>query len=462
MKKSIIFVICFISCFFLLSCEPGISKNEHICNWVLMETINPTCTETGIKSFKCSICEKVKTEEIPSTGHTPIEGESKVIQPTCSEEGYTLLKCKNCDEYYTDVTSYVSALGHILSNEEYDSYPPTCTEKGYTRRICTRCELPVIDESSYINELGHSLGDGIITKESTCSEFGEKTYHCSVCDADVIELIPKLFHQWDEGIVLEDYSCSSTGMDIYKCKNCDATTNRETKAAHHWQLNKSSGVMECSICGHAMQVGDIGPAGGYVFYDKGRYLDGWRYIEAAPNDLRVINGVPYADSFADGYDASNGTLVSLFAVEAYYHDDEFRYSNGTSTFDSNCTSPDIGKGKQNTDSLYELVKDRPKAAIQYCKELHCNGYSDWFIPSFEELKQLKTALFDPFSYGNRKIIFSDDYGDYLSSTESSNSPRFVCGLRFYSYWEFDSLRMYYDDHGNGGMGLQCVRPCRYL
>jgi hypothetical protein len=28
----------------------------------------------------------------------------------------------------------------------------------------------------------------------------------------------------------------------------------------------------------------VGPAGGFVFYDKGRYSDGWRYMEAAPEN----------------------------------------------------------------------------------------------------------------------------------------------------------------------------------
>jgi hypothetical protein len=32
----------------------------------------------------------------------------------------------------------------------------------------------------------------------------------------------------------------------------------------------------------------IGPGGGYVFYDKGNYDDGWRYIQCAPYDIGEI------------------------------------------------------------------------------------------------------------------------------------------------------------------------------
>jgi hypothetical protein len=32
----------------------------------------------------------------------------------------------------------------------------------------------------------------------------------------------------------------------------------------------------------AYKIGDTGPAGGFIFYDKGYNSGGWRYLEAAP------------------------------------------------------------------------------------------------------------------------------------------------------------------------------------
>jgi len=103
----------------------------------------------------------------------------------------------------------------------------------------------------------------------------------------------------------------------------------------------------------------IGPASGSVFYDKGNYSDGWRYLESSPIDAGTV---------------------------------EKDYLKGE------CTggSASIGKGKQNTDLILAMHitdnDDGAGRAAQLCSEFYYGGYNDWFLPSKEELTQMiKTA-----------------------------------------------------------------------
>ncbi len=98
-------------------------------------------------------------------------------------------------------------------------------------------------------------------------------------------------------------------------------------------------------------LGELGPAKGIVFYDKGEYSDGWRYLEVAPATTEI--------SLQWG---SFNTLVGN-------------------------TSAEIGEGFNNTEQIVasqEGMEMRTHAAT-YCAELSINGYDDWFLPSLEEL-----------------------------------------------------------------------------
>ena len=119
---------------------------------------------------------------------------------------------------------------------------------------------------------------------------------------------------------------------------------------------------------------DMGPAGGYIFYDKGYYSSGWRYFEAAPSDQS-----PSAKWGCEGL------LISLVNVTA------------------------VGIGEQNTIDI-ETGCTVPGTAADICANLSLGGYSDWFLPSKDELNLM---------YENLKVFgvggFADDY--YWSSSE---------------------------------------------
>jgi hypothetical protein len=99
------------------------------------------------------------------------------------------------------------------------------------------------------------------------------------------------------------------------------------------------------------EIGEKGPAGGWIFYDKGDNDGGWRYLEAAPT----------SSEFKALWSA-NGSGV-----------------DGTET--------GIGTGKKNTQIIMEasLRTGQDMPAARQCDRLKYGGYEDWFLPSKVEL-----------------------------------------------------------------------------
>ena len=102
-----------------------------------------------------------------------------------------------------------------------------------------------------------------------------------------------------------------------------------------------------------------GPAGGYIFYDKGGYSDGWRFLEAAP----------LSTEWTEIQWGSYGTLIG-----------------GTET--------DIGAGQSNTTTIVIWLNSHSETgcAAQLCNDLIVDGYNDWFLPSKDELNLMYTNL----------------------------------------------------------------------
>jgi hypothetical protein len=111
------------------------------------------------------------------------------------------------------------------------------------------------------------------------------------------------------------------------------------------------------------KIGDIGPAGGIIFYDKGNRIGGWRYLEAAPPETEVK---------APCY----GTME--FSASEYYGDRR------------------VGAGKENTEKYISLFQRRGggiNTAPWLCNELDINGFDDWYLPTLDELLYIYNNLY---------------------------------------------------------------------
>jgi len=139
-----------------------------------------------------------------------------------------------------------------------------------------------------------------------------------------------------------------------------------------------------------------GPAGGLIFYDKGNDDDGWRYLEAAPHGWYKGGDDPhaqwggYAVSISGtGTDIGDGsgntsTIVSFF-------DSLHLVSDGSITYyDYNWEDLKSGTVIFTDDSTdYELnYRNDGNVAAKICDDYDDGIYSDWFLPSKDELWQM--------------------------------------------------------------------------
>ncbi len=108
-------------------------------------------------------------------------------------------------------------------------------------------------------------------------------------------------------------------------------------------------------CSPSYAIGDTGPAGGIVFYITDGGLHG---LEAAPFDQHVGSGAAWG--------CMNTTI------------------NGAD-------GAAIGTGAQNTADILAGCKETGIAA-EIATEYSGGGFTGWFLPSYDELNALHTAL----------------------------------------------------------------------
>ena len=400
-------------------------------DYVKHEAKAVTCTEIGWDEYDtCTRCGYTTYKTIPALGHDLVRHDAK--EPKCTEVGWDEYDECSRGDYTTKVVK--SVLGHDYVKTETNA--PTCTETGMYEHVCSRCSYTEYEE---IPSLGHKL-EHHETKTPTCTEVGWSVYDtCTRCEYTTYKEIEVLGHEKVHHEA-KAATCTEIGWDEYDtCARCDYTTYKEINALGH-DLRSCKRVDDeyhegvCSRCSETIK--DVhsfknykctecdtwgrGPSGGYVFYDRGEYTGGersWRYLEAAPADLRVVNGSPTVDSTKAGY--SGGTCYFIFG---YYRET----SGGSNVLLS--TKTGIGEGFSNTNILFDKMEDTAyidssgaatttNYAARLCKvlvyEVDGKDVTDWFLPSKDELNLMYENLcrqgLGSFANGNYRYWSSSEY-----------------------------------------------------
>ena len=373
------------------------------------ETSERLKTEPGCHTF----CRTDPAVEINTlrTLHTTVLGNADMGIPACSDQAEAASGAVENDIVYSETicgkTLYFACLDHSLGHtwNRKVTTEATCTEPGEALLTCVLCGETETEEIP----AGHTFGttwysnDDYHWHKATCEHTSEKS-----------EYEP---HIWSTEVYIEPThikngqtknTCTVCGKVLYK--------NNIPPVAHVEGENHT-----CIECGNLVPYFDES-RGGWIYYDCDfdNTLDdpdgeddlksdvcGWRFLVAAPADLRVVGGVPVVDSTVDGYSSAPETYV-------------FGY-NSTSANPPFITKNDaLGAGADNTALFVSAMGEAAylknetgagqtaEYAARLCDILVYGDFEDWFLPSSMEMSKL---------YANRSTVGGFPESAYWSSTE---------------------------------------------
>ena len=253
-------------------CGKKISSGQTIAktdnhNWNTGEiTTSPTCKDTGVKTFTCTICGNTKTETVKKTTkhlHTEIRNKKDA---TCKDEGYT------GDTYCTDCGKKIS-LGQAVAKTNNHSYDdgkittaPTCTKKGTKTFTCTVCGNT---KTETVKATGHQHTEIRNKKDATCKEKGYTgdTY-CTDCGKKISSgksIAKTETHSYDDGKITTKPTCTKIGKKTFTCTICGNTKTETVKATGHsfgeYKVAKKPTATKdglksrtCTVCGKVESV----------------------------------------------------------------------------------------------------------------------------------------------------------------------------------------------------------------
>ena len=214
-------------------------------------TTEPTETNEGVKTFKCTKCEYViRTEPIAVLDHT----HSLATEYSSDETGHWYT-CSFCDEK-VDFEAHTEDSGTVTTE-------PTETTEGVKTFKCTKCDWVIRTEPITVLDHTHTLA----TEYS--SDATGHWYDCSGCD----EKIGYESHTEDSGTVTTVPTETTEGVKTFKCTKCKFVLRTEPISPitpdhiHNydaeWKSDGTSHWHECS-CGEKTEVAAHISNGGIV------------------------------------------------------------------------------------------------------------------------------------------------------------------------------------------------------
>ena len=229
---------------------------------------------TGLKVYKCTVCDYELEEVLPklehthtfsdvlsydenyhyyasTCGHNVVNGkeahtmDSGTVVRDATEEntGLKVYKCTVCDYELEEVLpklEHKHTYSDVLSyDSNYHYYASTCGHNVVSGKEA------------------HTMDSGTVVREATEESTGLKVYKCTVCDYELEEVLPKLEHTHTFSDVLSydsnyHYYASTCGHDVVSGKEAH-TMDSGTVVTEPTEENTGLKVYHCTVCDYELE-----------------------------------------------------------------------------------------------------------------------------------------------------------------------------------------------------------------
>ncbi len=159
------------------------------------------------------------------------------------------------------------------NTEVRDAVEATCTDPGYTGdTYCLDCGK-LIAKGKVVPAKGHQWSEWTVTKEATCTEKGEETRTCSVCNETETREAEAHGHKTTDTVVAP--TCTADGYTEHVCDICGESwrdtvvpaTGHTTELCNAKEATCTesgyTGDQVCTVCGEIVEKGEVIPATGH-------------------------------------------------------------------------------------------------------------------------------------------------------------------------------------------------------
>ena len=247
---------------------------EHTCEFVAGETVDPTCTEDGYTVYTCTCGKTENRDVVKATGHSHeqvIGWHPQMVAADCTTSGVDVYVCACGDTYTVEIGTDPDAHA-FWGDEEIITEANCATQTNGLKKVSCANGCGAIEEQEIYYEYSHEW-DVQDETAATCTTDGHYYAVCTLCE-EVEEYSSEAQGHYNWYLTCgETGACMECGVEFTKQHNLTEATCTEAPFCYDCWSEVGEALGHNYVGGTCENCGEMDPAGHTCEFVAGETVD---------------------------------------------------------------------------------------------------------------------------------------------------------------------------------------------